>query len=80
MNFCFQALVEKGWIKMQDLLKIKLRYAHLTALTELTKKSKFATEFLKNMMVECEVLQAEIDSLRTGFNFKVCCAKRLKTQ
>lgn len=66
INFCFQALVEKGWIKMQSFSqsKHKLRYAYLLTPAGVDKKSKLTAEFLKRKMAEYEALQQEIEFLK----------------
>jgi EPS-associated MarR family transcriptional regulator len=66
INFCFQALVEKGLVKMQNFSqsKNKLRYAYLLTPAGVAEKSKLTTEFLKRKVVEYETLQAEIEALR----------------
>ncbi|UYO93989.1 MarR family EPS-associated transcriptional regulator [Pollutimonas sp. M17] len=70
INFCFQALVEKGWIKMQNFSQSrnKLRYAYLLTPTGVAEKSKLTAEFLKRKVTEYETLQAEIEALRAEMN------------
>lgn len=70
INYCFQALAEKGWIKMQNFShsKNKLRYAYLLTPTGLAEKSKLTSEFLKRKVFEYEALQAEIEILRDEIN------------
>lgn len=67
INFCFQALVEKGWIKMQNFSqsKNKLRYAYLLTPAGVAKKLKLTAEFLKRKVTEYETLQQEIEALKT---------------
>jgi EPS-associated MarR family transcriptional regulator len=66
INFCFQALVEKGLVKMQNFSqsKSKLRYAYLLTPTGVAEKSKLTAEFLRRKVAEYETLQAEIEALR----------------
>lgn len=66
INFCFQALVEKGWIKMQNFGQNanKLRYAYLLTPSGVAGKSKLTMKFLQRKLDEYEVLRAEIDQLR----------------
>jgi EPS-associated MarR family transcriptional regulator len=66
INFCLQALVEKGWIKMQNFSqsKHKLGYVYLLTPAGVAEKSKLTTEFLKRKVAEYETLQAEIEALR----------------
>lgn len=63
INFCFQALVEDGSVKMQNFSqnKNKLRYVYLlTPAGGGAEKSKLTAEFLKRKVVEYETLQAEM--------------------
>lgn len=71
INFCFHALVEKGWIKVQSFSqsKSKLRYAYLLTPTGVAGKSKLTAEFLKRKVAEYEALQSEIEALRAEMNF-----------
>ena len=66
INFCFQALVEKGLVKMQNFgqSKNKLRYAYLLMPVGVDVKSKLTAEFLKRKVAEYETLEAEIEALR----------------
>ena len=66
INFCFQALVEKCLIKMQNFSqsKNKLRCAYLLTPAGVAEKSKLTVEFLKRKVAEYETLQAEIEALR----------------
>jgi EPS-associated MarR family transcriptional regulator len=65
INFCFQTLVEKGLVKMQNLSqsKNKLRYAYLLTPAGVAEKSKLTAEFLKRKVAECEALQSEIEAM-----------------
>ena len=67
INFCFQALVEKGLVKMQNFSQSKnnLRYAYLLTPSGMAEKSKLAAEFLKRKVAEYEALQREIDGLKS---------------
>jgi len=69
-NFCFQALVEKGLVKMQNFSqsKNKLRYAYLLTPAGVAEKSKLTAEFLKRKVAEYETLQAEIQTLKAEMN------------
>lgn len=72
INFCFQALVEKGLVKMQNFSqsKNKLRYAYLLTPAGVAEKSKLTAEFLKRKVAEYETLQAEIQTLNAEINFE----------
>jgi EPS-associated MarR family transcriptional regulator len=66
INFCFQALVEKGLVKMQNFSqsKNKLRYVYLLTPTGVAEKSKLAAEFLRRKAGEYEVLETKIEALK----------------
>ncbi len=70
INFCFQALVEKGLVKMQNFnqSKNKLRYAYLLIPAGVAEKFKLTTEFLKREVAQYETLQAEIQTLKAEMN------------
>jgi len=71
INFCFQALIEKGLLKMQNFSQSenKLRYAYLLTPAGVAAKSKLTAEFLKRKVAEYEALQAEIDILKSELDF-----------
>ena len=66
INFCFKALVDKGWVKMQNFSqsKQKMGYAYLLTPTGLAEKSVLTSRFLKCKLEEYEVLSAEIEQLK----------------
>ncbi len=70
INFCFQALVEKGLVKMQNFSqsKNKLRYAYLLTPAGVAEKSKLTAEFLRRKVAEYETLQTEIEKLKAEMN------------
>jgi len=67
INFCFQALIEKGLVKMQNFSqsKKKLRYAYLLTPAGVAEKSKLTAEFLRRKKAEYENLQEEIEQLKS---------------
>ena len=72
INFCFQALVEKGWVKMQNFSqsKNKLRYAYLLTPNGMVEKSKLTAEFMKCKVAEYEALQLEIEILKSEISIE----------
>jgi EPS-associated MarR family transcriptional regulator len=72
INFCFQALVEKGWVKMQNFSQSpnKLRYAYLLTPTGVAQKSKLTAEFMKRKVAEYEALQLEIEILKSEISIE----------
>jgi len=65
INFCFQALIEKGLVKMQSFTQSnnKLRYAYLLTPAGVAEKGKLTAEFLRRKVAEYEMLRAEIEAL-----------------
>jgi len=70
INFCFQALVEKGLVKMQNFshCKNKLRYVYLLTPAGVAEKSKPTAMFLRRKVAEYEALRDEIKALRAEMN------------
>jgi EPS-associated MarR family transcriptional regulator len=66
VNFCLQALVDKGLIKVKSFRKSqnKLAYAYLLTPSGIAEKSALTARFLKHKMSEYEHLQAEIAALQ----------------
>ena len=72
INFCFQALVDKGCVKMQNFSKSKnkLRYAYLLTPHGMTVKSRLTAEFMKRKVAEYEALQLEIEILKSEISIE----------
>ena len=67
-NYCINALVDKGLIKVQSFKsnKRKLAYAYLLTPAGIAEKAVLTQRFLKRKMEEYEVLKAEIETLKLG--------------
>ncbi|MEB0140835.1 MULTISPECIES: MarR family EPS-associated transcriptional regulator [unclassified Undibacterium] len=65
-NYCLKALLEKGWLKMQNFhgSSNKLAYAYLLTPSGIVEKSAITARFLKRKMQEYEHLQTLIHSLQ----------------
>ncbi len=72
INFCFQAIVNKGWVKMQNFgqSESKLSYTYLLTPSGMAEKSKMTAEFLRRKVAEYEALRAEIEILTSEVAFK----------
>ena len=70
INFCFKAVAEKGWVKIQNFSqsKNKLCYAYLLTPDGVTEKSRLTAEFLKRKLAEYDALQQEIKTLKAEMN------------
>ena len=65
-NYCINALLEKGLIKVQNFKsnKCKLGYAYLLTPAGIAEKAVLTQRFLKRKMEDYEVLKAEIELLK----------------
>ncbi|GAC1609984.1 MAG: MarR family EPS-associated transcriptional regulator [Aquirhabdus sp.] len=65
-NYCLKALLDKGWLKMQNFhgSKNKLAYAYLLTPSGIMEKSAITTRFLQKKMQEYERLRLQIESLK----------------
>lgn len=66
-NYCIKALVDKGLLKINNFRnnKNKMGYAYLLTPAGITKKTELTVKFLQRKVLEYEVLQKEIATLRT---------------
>ncbi len=66
INYCFKALVEKGWIKLENFSasKHKLGYIYVLTPSGLKSKSSLTMDFLKKKLLEYEQLSYEINVLK----------------
>ena len=70
INFCFRALVEKGWIKVQNFSQSnhKMGYVYLLTPTGIAQKSRLTAKFLKRKLLEYEGLRMEIERLQADLD------------
>ena len=66
-NYCLKALVEKGWLKLENFQRNpnKLGYLYLLTPMGIAAKTQLTTRFLKRKLIEYEALRAEIDALQS---------------
>jgi len=66
VNYCLHALIDKGFVKIQNFQdnKNKLAYAYLLTPKGMYEKSKLMANFLQRKMKEYEALKQEIDALQ----------------
>ena len=69
-NYCLKALVEKGWVKLENFQKNpnKLGYLYLLTPVGIAAKAQLTASFLRRKMTEYELLQVEIDQLQAEVN------------
>ena len=72
INYCLRALVDKGWVKVENFSKSeqKLRYAYLLTPKGAKEKSKLTAQFLRRKLAEYESLKQEIATLEREVNAK----------
>jgi len=70
LNYCLKALIDKGWVKMQNFSnnKKKLGYAYLLTPTGVVQKASLTSRFLQRKMQEYEALKQEIKHMKQEVN------------
>lgn len=66
VNFCMRAVIDRGWVKVNNFRRAdnKLAYAYLLTPSGAAAKMRMARKFLAIKEQEFEQLQREIDALR----------------
>ncbi len=66
LNYCLNALIDKGFVKMQNFQnsKNKFKYAYLLTPQGIAEKVALTSRFLQRKMEEYEALKAEIEALK----------------
>ena len=69
LNYCLKALIDKGWVKIQNFSnnKNKLGYAYLLTPIGVVQKASLTNSFLKRKMQEYEALKQEIKQMKQEF-------------
>ena len=67
LNYCLKALIDKGWVKVQNFSRSKNKFGYIYVLTPqgLAEKALLTGRFLKRKIQEYEALKAEIHALST---------------
>ena len=65
-NFCLQALIEKGWIKVNNFKNSNNKKAYMYLLTRrgMAEKTRVTSRFLERKVAEYEALKREIEQLQ----------------
>ena len=65
MNYCLKALMDKGFVKLENFQnsKHKFKYVYILTPVGITQKVALTSRFLKRKMEEYEALKAEIEGL-----------------
>ncbi len=67
LNYCLKALIDKGWVKVQNFSQSKNKFGYIYVLTPqgIAEKAVLTGRFLKRKMQEYETLRAEIETLQS---------------
>lgn len=67
LNYCLRALIDKGWVKMQNFSQSKNKFGYIYVLTPsgIAQKAALTGRFLQRKMLEFEALKAEIELLQS---------------
>lgn len=70
VNYCLQALIEKGLVKVNNFRNNDNKQAYMYLLTPngIAEKTRVTMDFLKRKMAEYEALEKEIEQLRLDAN------------
>jgi EPS-associated MarR family transcriptional regulator len=65
LNYCLKALMDKGWVKMQNFQnsKNKFKYVYLLTPQGIAERVALTSRFLDRKVQEYEALKSEIESL-----------------
>ncbi len=66
LNYCLKALMEKGFVKLENFQnsKHKLKFVYILTPAGIAQRVALTGRFLKRKMQEYEALKAEIESLQ----------------
>lgn len=66
MNYCLNALIDKGWVKVHNFSQSKNKFGYIYVLTPqgILEKVTLTSQFLKRKQAEYEALRTEIESLQ----------------
>jgi EPS-associated MarR family transcriptional regulator len=70
LNYCLNALIDKGHLKVQNFSQSKNKFGYIYVLTPqgIAEKAQLTSRFLRRKMAEYEALRAEIESLNSESN------------
>lgn len=66
LNYCLKALMEKGWVKVQNFSHSKNKFGYMYLLTPagIARKAELTGRFLQRKMAEYDALRLEIEALK----------------
>ena len=65
LNYCLNALIDKGWVKVHNFSESKNKFGYVYLLTPrgISEKAALTGRFLQRKLLEYEAMRAEIESL-----------------
>ncbi len=65
LNYCLNALIDKGWVKVHNFSESKNKFGYVYLLTPsgIAEKTALTGRFLQRKLLEYEEMRAEIESL-----------------
>ena len=66
LNYCLNALIDKGWVKVHNFRQSKNKFGYVYVLTPqgISEKISLTSRFLKRKLNEYETLRGEIEGLQ----------------
>ena len=66
LNYCLNALIDKGWVKVQNFSESKNKFGYVYLLTPsgIAETAALTGQFLQRKLLDYEALRGEIESLR----------------
>ena len=73
LNYCLKALIDKGWVKMQNFSQSKNKFGYVYILTPagMAEKAALTNIFLKRKLSEYESLKLEIKELQEDLTVQI---------
>jgi len=84
LNYCLNALIDRGYLKVQNFSQSKNKFGYIYVLTPqgIAEKAQLTSRFLRRKIAEYDALRAEIESLHTNYTLNItrsiCKAKVIK--
>ena len=74
LNYCLNALIDKGFVKMGNFQKSKNKFKYVYLLTPqgIAEKVALTSRFLKRKMEEYDALKVEIEALKAEVGEDAC--------
>jgi len=82
LNYCLKALIDKGWVKVDNFRNSQNKVAYLYLLTPrgIEEKAQVTARFLKRKLAELETLKQDIEVLRQEFSREAALKSEAKSR